>query len=348
MTHNRGSSSSAIRAVGHPNTGHRSWLLPLIVAANVVMFVVTMYFNNCPSHESGCVPKFLGRFSFEPDHENPLFGPSSSTLDKLGATQWYKTVHQGQGWRLVTSMWLHAGIIHLIANLPTLLLIGICLERQRGFVCTAVIYLLSGFGGNILSSLFIRGSISVGSSGAVFGFLGALLSELITNWSVCPNKVAVLVSFVVLLAGNLGIGILPRIDNFGNIGGFLTGFLLGFVLLPRPRFGWTGSSTGFVSKYKAHQYALRFVSLTLLIAGFALGLVLLFKGVNGHDHCPWCHYLNSSDGGYVALRGNASGDAEGVADAVVIDALKDAATVGAGGGGHGARHHERSAHVQVP
>nr|GMD02230.1 RHOMBOID-like protein 2 [Ipomoea batatas] len=261
MTHNRGSSSSAVRAVGHPNTGHRSWLLPLIVAANVVMFVVTMYFNNCPSHESGCVPKFLGRFSFEPDHENPLFGPSSSTLDKLGATQWYKTVHQGQGWRLVT-------------------------------ICTAVIYLLSGFGGNILSSLFIRGSISVGSSGAVFGFLGALLSELITNWSVCPNKVAVLVSFVVLLAGNLGIGILPRIDNFGNIGGFLTGFLLGFVLLPRPRFGWTGSSTGFVSKYKAHQYALRFVSLTLLIAGFALGLVLLFKGVNGHDHCPWCHYLN--------------------------------------------------------
>lgn len=134
----------------------------------------------------------------------------------MGAIEWYKTVHQRQGWRLVTSIWLHAGIFHLIANMLTLLLIGICLERQRGFgnfslnndlnacsfymlmlllllllhaVRTAVIYLLSGFGGSILLSLFIRGSISVGASGAGFGVLGALLSELFTNWSKVSNKV---------------------------------------------------------------------------------------------------------------------------------------------------------------
>nr|GMD27050.1 ribonuclease 2-like isoform X2 [Ipomoea batatas] len=50
---------------------------------------------------------------------------------------------------------------------------------------------------------------------SLFGFLGALLSELITNWSFCPSKVAVLLSFLVLLAVNLGIAILPRINNFG-------------------------------------------------------------------------------------------------------------------------------------
>lgn len=52
-----------------------------------------------------------------------------------------------------------------------------------------LIYLLSGFGGSILSSLFIQHNISVGASGALFGLLGAMLSELLTNWSIYTNKV---------------------------------------------------------------------------------------------------------------------------------------------------------------
>ncbi|GMQ02300.1 hypothetical protein CsSME_00048596 [Camellia sinensis var. sinensis] len=62
-----------------------SWLVPMIVVANVGMFIVIMYFNNCPKNNSlgfasgTCVAKFLGRLSFEPLRENPLFGPSSST-----------------------------------------------------------------------------------------------------------------------------------------------------------------------------------------------------------------------------------------------------------------------------
>lgn len=51
------------------------------------------------------------------------------------------------------------------------------------------IYLISGLGGSILSCLFIQRSISVGASGALFGLLGAMLSELITNWTIYANKV---------------------------------------------------------------------------------------------------------------------------------------------------------------
>ena len=54
-----------------------------------------------------------------------------------------------------------------------------------------IIYLVSGFGGSVLSSLFIRDHISVGASGALFGLLGAMLSELITNWTIYSNKVSV-------------------------------------------------------------------------------------------------------------------------------------------------------------
>lgn len=58
-----------------------------------------------------------------------------------------------------------------------------------------IIYLLSGFGGSIMSSLFIRENISVGASGALFGLLGSMLSELITNWTIYTNKVKKIVMF---------------------------------------------------------------------------------------------------------------------------------------------------------
>ena len=60
-----------------------SWLVPMFVVSNVAVFIVVMYINNCPRNNLGfegkCVAKFLGRFSFQPLRENPLFGPSSST-----------------------------------------------------------------------------------------------------------------------------------------------------------------------------------------------------------------------------------------------------------------------------
>ena len=60
-----------------------SWLVPMFVVANVAVFVVVMYINNCPKNnlgfEGSCVAKFLGRLSFQPLKENPLFGPSSNT-----------------------------------------------------------------------------------------------------------------------------------------------------------------------------------------------------------------------------------------------------------------------------
>lgn len=81
-----------------------------------------------------------------------------------------------------------------------------------------------------------------------------------------------MITLLVIIAINLAIGILPHVDNFAHIGGFLTGFFLGFVLLPRPRYGWLDGrnlpgSAAIKSKYKTHQYVLWLVSLVLLIAG---------------------------------------------------------------------------------
>lgn len=278
-----------------------SWLVPMIVVANVAMFIAIMFVNNCPKNNYGirgqCVVKFLGRLSFQPLSENPLFGPSSNTLEKLGALEWSKVAHRHQAWRLITCIWLHAGVIHLLANMLSLVFIGIRLEQQFGFVRVGAIYLLSGIGGSILSCLFIQRSISVGASGALFGLLGAMLSELLTNWTIYSNKVAALFTLVVIILINLALGILPHVDNFAHIGGFISGFLLGFVLLFRPQFGYLESrhlppSARLKSKYAVYQYVLVLVALILLIIGFTVGLVMLFRGENGNDHCSWCHYLS--------------------------------------------------------
>lgn len=283
-----------------PETSWTSWLVPMFVVANLVVFVVAMYINNCPAKNLGfdgaCVLKFLGRFAFQPLKENPLLGPSSETLTKMGALKWDAVVNHHQGWRLVSCIWLHAGIIHLAANMISLVFIGIRLEQQFGFVRIGIVYLVSGFGGSILSALFIRKSISVGASGALFGLLGAMLSELITNWSIYTNKVAALMTLLFIIVINLVIGMLPHVDNFAHIGGFLTGFLLGFIFLPRPQFGWLAqrhvpAGVRLKSKYKVYQYVLWVVSLVLLIAGLCIGLVMLLRGESGYDHCHWCHYL---------------------------------------------------------
>ena len=52
-----------------------------------------------------------------------------------------------------------------------------------------LVYLISGFGGSLMSALFIQSNVSVGASGALFALIGSMLSELITNWSLYANKV---------------------------------------------------------------------------------------------------------------------------------------------------------------
>ncbi|XP_059667831.1 RHOMBOID-like protein 1 [Cornus florida] len=276
------------------------WLVPSFVIANVVMFLITMYVNNCPKNSVSCIAGFLGRLSFQPFKENPLLGPSSSALEKMGALDVNKVVHGHQGWRLITCMWLHGGVFHLLANMLSLLVIGIRLEREFGFVRIGLLYLISGFGGSLLSALFIQSNISVGASGALFGLLGGMLSELITNWTIYANKVAAFLTLVVIIVINLAVGILPHVDNFAHIGGFVSGFLLGFVFLIRPQFGWVNqryappgnSSASSTPKFKKYQLVLWITSLILIIVGYIVGLVLLLRGIDANDHCSWCHYLS--------------------------------------------------------
>ncbi|XP_027088520.1 RHOMBOID-like protein 1 [Coffea arabica] len=276
------------------------WFVPTIVLVNVAIFVYAMYLNDCPRNSENCIGRsLLDRFAFQSTKENPLLGPSAATLLKLGALDVKSVVDGHQVWRLASCMWLHAGVFHVLANMLSLIFVGVRLEQEFGFARIGLVYVISGIGGSLLSSLFVRTTISVGASGALFGLLGAMLSELLINWTIYENKCAALSTLVLIIIINLAVGILPHVDNFAHLGGFVTGFLLGFILLIRPQFGWVnqrnappGYYSKNTSKYKAYQYIFLILALLLLIAEFAVGLGLLLGGADGNDHCHWCHYLS--------------------------------------------------------
>lgn len=275
-----------------------SLLVPIISTVDVTVFIITMFVNNCPGHSDGCILRFLARFSFQPLRDNPLVGPSSSALLKMGGLSWAMVAQRHQFWRLLTCLWLHAGLIHLVVNIVCLLFVGIKVEQEFGCGRLGSIYFLSGLGGSLFGELFLQRRASAGASIPLFGLLGAMLSDLIINCSRYASKCAPLITIIILCVVNLALGIFPYNDNFSHFWGFVFGLFLGFVFLMEPQRGWgetiipPGRTPEVVSKYKGYQIMLWVVAVILLIVGFIVGITLAVRGVDGSAHCGWCHYLS--------------------------------------------------------
>lgn len=222
----------------------------------------------------------------------------------MGALDVTKVVDGGQGWRLLTCTWLHAGVVHLLLNMLCLALVGVRLEREFGPLRVGAVYLASGLGGSLMSGLFTRRSpppggvvVSVGASGALFGLVGSMLSELITNWSLYANKAAALASLLLVIAVNLALGVLPHVDNFAHIGGLASGFLLGFVVFVRPHFDWLDHQRSRVAVVAGGAGAGAPPPAAIPTPAVAKRRkhrtyqhVLWVSAAN--DHCSWCHYLS--------------------------------------------------------
>jgi membrane associated rhomboid family serine protease len=142
-------------------------------------------------------------------------------------------IRAGQLWRLITPVFLHAGWLHLLANMYSLNAIGPAVERLFGTARLTAFYLLAGVAGVTLSLAFSPYA-SVGASGAVFGLLGALGAFLFLHRRTFgPASQVQLRQIVFVALLNLGIGLTPGIDNWGHLGGLLAGVGLTAVLGPR-------------------------------------------------------------------------------------------------------------------
>eukprot|EP01041_Mallomonas_annulata_P007243 gene7243-14777_t len=98
--------------------------------------------------------------------ENPLIGPSALTMVKYGGKEAWLIIVKNEWWRLITPIFLHAGIIHIISNVFIQMRVGGYLNLVFGTPTWLIIYFASGIFGNMWSCIFLPDSVGVGSSGA--------------------------------------------------------------------------------------------------------------------------------------------------------------------------------------
>ena len=141
-------------------------------------------------------------------------------------------------YRLITSLFLHFGIQHLLNNMVMLGALGYQLENEIGRIKFLLIYFISGIGGN-LCSLYWNVShgeqvISAGASGAIFGLMGALLYIVAVNRGRLGRLSGM--GMLIMVALSLYFGMTSSgVDNSAHIGGLIWGILITVLLYRRKR-----------------------------------------------------------------------------------------------------------------
>ncbi|XP_077490182.1 rhomboid-5 isoform X2 [Amblyomma americanum] len=221
---------------------------------------------------------FVGGFFHE---EAALCSQVSCLNDVCGMIPFINPEVPDQFYRLWTSLFLHAGIFHLLITVIVQLFVMRDLEKLAGPVRTAVIYMCSGVAGNLASAIFVPYRAEVGPAGSQFGLLACLFVEVIHCWQMLKRPSAALLKLGVGAAVLFLLGLLPWVDNYAHVFGFVFGFLLSYALLPYVSFG---------SYDRTAKVALIWACLIVSVALF-VGLVLLFY-VHPIYECSFCHYLN--------------------------------------------------------
>ncbi|KAI9143763.1 rhomboid family-domain-containing protein [Paraphysoderma sedebokerense] len=198
---------------------YRPWFLYSVSLIQIIFFILTLIQSR----------------GFAPLSVNPLFGPHFEIFLSMGGNipSLVRKDWETQAWRLVSPLLLHGGILHLLTNVYSQIIIGRRLEASWGPWRIAVIYYLSSLGGHICGAV-IRSHdlITVGASGGVLGLLGTILADSVENYeAIWRPKVQAgywMFNTIVLLLT----GLAPMMDNIVHVGGFVTGVFAGFLFIP--------------------------------------------------------------------------------------------------------------------
>jgi rhomboid protease GluP len=158
-----------------------------------------------------------------------IIHPNGQELLEWGANRRIDTT-SGDWWRLLTSMFLHGGIMHLFLNIYGLVLASIFVEPILGSARYAVLYFVSGITGSIASIMWYENTVSVGASGAIFGLFGAILAVTLTGVFAKESKKLVLILFGPFVLISLLAGLAGGIDNAAHLGGLISGAITGLII----------------------------------------------------------------------------------------------------------------------
>lgn len=158
-----------------------------------------------------------------------IMAPTGFDIINWGGNHLFYTAN-GEGWRLLSCVFVHIGIIHLLFNMYALYSIGVYLEPMLGKTKFIAAYLSTGVVAS-LASLWWHSSpvASAGASGAIFGMYGVFLALLSTNLIPKQVRKSLVQSIGVFVVFNLMYGMKSGVDNAAHIGGLVSGLIIGYI-----------------------------------------------------------------------------------------------------------------------
>ena len=177
---------------------------------------------------------YFGYLEIIGDTENTMFMVAHGAL-------YLPAVLRGEYWRLLTSVFMHFGIGHIVNNMLILYVLGDNLERALGSVKYLILYIVSGIGANCVSLWYDQTlalqrtavSVSAGASGAVFGVIGGLLYAVSVNRGRLEDLSTRQLAVMILLSLYFGFTS-TGVNNAAHIAGLAIGIIMGLILYRKP------------------------------------------------------------------------------------------------------------------
>ncbi|KAH6987471.1 hypothetical protein BKA56DRAFT_669122 [Ilyonectria sp. MPI-CAGE-AT-0026] len=176
---------------------------------------------NATSNDDTCDLQTLCGFS------NSVPNPEWNNINQSPEpNQWY---------RFIIPIFMHAGLIHIGFNMLLQMTIGKEMEMAIGSIRFLLVYMSAGIFGFVMGGNFAAPLIaSTGASGALFGIIALTLLDLFYSWKERKSPIKDLMFILVDMIIAFVLGLLPGLDNFSHIGGFLMGIALGVCVLHSP------------------------------------------------------------------------------------------------------------------
>ncbi|CAI4211302.1 unnamed protein product [Parascedosporium putredinis] len=220
-----------------------------------------------------------------------------------------------QWFRFITPIFMHAGLIHIGFNMLLQMTIGKEMEKAIGSLRFVLVYMSAGIFGCVMGGNYAaEGLPSTGASGALFGVIALLLLDLLYSWQERRNPVKDLLFVLLDVVISFVLGLLPGLDNFAHIGGFVMGLGLGICVLHSPnalrrRLGqetsysavrdgavegpsFFKSPAAFFKGRKPLWWAWWMVRAACLISVTVAFIVLLNNFYVYRNTCSWCKFLS--------------------------------------------------------
>ena len=226
----------------------------------------------------------LAKCGFAPPSENPMLGPSVQCLLDNGG-KYGPAIKNGDWWRFITPIFIHAGFIHLFSNLIGQWVFCWMYDKEYTFVRVALVYFISGIGGVLLSAIIIPELVSVGASGAIFGMFGMYIVDIVQNFRRISNPIKTVVFSVIILIISFVIGLWPLVDNWAHIGGFLFGVVAAIVIIPTFHYTLRWKRIG--------RLVCTLAFIPVLIGMFAAGFYIFYNVIDVNGWCPQCQSITN-------------------------------------------------------